>query len=403
MGNDNFLLRSIQDLLEHFFFIPRYQRGYRWGTQQVLDLLNDIGEVDENDPLQKYCLQPLVVARRKGDCFIAKKGKTEEREGMIWYLVPSNEAKECNDSFEVIDGQQRLTTIFIILKYLDVEKPYNLEYETRKGSQEFLLKISKDGLSEENIDFQHMTQCYRTVDDWFQNRTKDLGEEFREKFRKKLLTKVYFIWYEDDSDKPVETFTRLNIGKIALTNAELIKAMLLKQSNFKDASSNEAFRLTQLEMATQWDEIEYTLQNDEFWYFIHPQEWKKPTRIDFVFELLKELNLLKFDGKDLGNDNYTTFRYFYQYLQSKNGRYDEIWTNVRTIFQIFREWFHDATFYHYVGFLAATNCKISALVMTWNEKDKTNFRNELINNIKENIPKNLTQTYENKRECNRQE
>ena len=70
MDKNDFMLLSIQNLLERFFFIPKYQRGYRWGSQQVLDLLNDIGEVDENDPLQKYCLQPLVVAAKK-NCFIA--------------------------------------------------------------------------------------------------------------------------------------------------------------------------------------------------------------------------------------------------------------------------------------------------------------------------------------------
>lgn len=44
------------------FFIPGYQRGYRWTEQQVKDLLNDINEFEpENDSW--YCLQPLVTKK----------------------------------------------------------------------------------------------------------------------------------------------------------------------------------------------------------------------------------------------------------------------------------------------------------------------------------------------------
>lgn len=396
MSENDFMLLSIQNLLERFFFIPRYQRGYRWGTQQVLDLLNDIGEVDENDPLQKYCLQPLVVAEKQ-DCSIARKNEPVKRDGMPWYLIPRADSIPCS-SFEVIDGQQRLTTIFIILKYLGVERPYDLTYETRKKSWNFLMNEIDQGPSDENTDFHHMSQCYGTVEQWF----KDKNDKSKEMFLKKLLTKVYFILYKDDSDNPAETFTRLNIGKIALTNAELIKAMLLKQSNFDtgDDSDREMFRLTQLEMANQWDEIEFTLQKDDFWYFIHPKEWTKPTRIDFIFELIKDMDLLNFQARDLGNDSYATFRYFYQYLKHSSGSdegHKAIWDEVRRIFQIFREWFMDVTFFHYIGFLTSCGVSPKNYIRKWAELDKTAFTEELKKEIATKIEglNNLNQTFSN--------
>ena len=57
-------LIRIKEILNMNFFIPDYQRGYRWEPQQALDLLNDIEEfsnkADRGDE-EIYCIQPLVV------------------------------------------------------------------------------------------------------------------------------------------------------------------------------------------------------------------------------------------------------------------------------------------------------------------------------------------------------
>lgn len=130
-------LKSIGELSEFKFFIPNYQRGYRWTKQQVSDLLNDIYEFDTKKE-HFYCLQPLVV-------------KFRDEENIVW---------------EVIDGQQRLTTIYIILTCLGENNPYSLEYETRKDSREFLLNINQKDKNA-NIDYYHMAQAKETIDDWF--------------------------------------------------------------------------------------------------------------------------------------------------------------------------------------------------------------------------------------------
>ena len=62
------------------FVIKSYQRGYRWEDSQVLALLNDI----YGNGSKPYCLQPVVVRRLE------------------------------EDTFELIDGQQRLTTLLIV-------------------------------------------------------------------------------------------------------------------------------------------------------------------------------------------------------------------------------------------------------------------------------------------------
>jgi hypothetical protein len=73
-------------------------------------------------------------------------------------------------------------------------------------------------------------------------------------------------------------------NKISLTNAELIKALFLNKSNF--GGSYQRVRLQQNEIAIEWDQIEYALQNDEFWLFLHKANYDKPTRIDFIFDII---------------------------------------------------------------------------------------------------------------------
>lgn len=331
--------KSINDLHGMKFFIPSYQRGYRWTEQQVKDLLNDILEFSQKKKQESeyYCLQPLVVKRKDKDVLSSIKAATsiEEVETLL------------KGSWEVIDGQQRLTTLFIILSVLGETSVYFLEYETRIGSEKFLEKIDENK-KDDNIDYYHICQSKQAVASWLDNDVID-----KEGFKETLLNKVKFIWYESVDEDPIKVFTRLNIGKISLTNAELIKALFLNRSNFGEKDS-EHLKLRQQEIASEWDNIEYTLQNDEFWLFLHEKGYDRPTRIDFIFDLICErnsLNLREELYKSIGNDDYKTFRYFYEYFRTDSSNIEDCWKKVKKYFQTFKEWFDDLELYHYVGYL----------------------------------------------------
>lgn len=122
IANTNFEMCPIVDLQGLNFFVNDYQRGYRWTVQQVLDLLEDIDGFDSSTEAF-YCLQPLVVKKRQVD---------EEIKGLF--------PEDCEQVYEVIDGQQRLTTIYLILKIID-EPLYAIQYKTREESAHFLGKI----------------------------------------------------------------------------------------------------------------------------------------------------------------------------------------------------------------------------------------------------------------------
>ena len=367
-------LKSVSELLGMRFFIPSYQRGYRWTEQQVKDLLDDIWEFSKKkkQEYEFYCLQPLVVKRKNEDVLNSIKAATsiEEVETLL------------KGSWEVIDGQQRLTTLFIILSVLGETSVYSLEYETRSSSKEFLEKIHEND-KYDNIDYYHIYQSKQTVTSWFGN-----DKEKKAKFKNILLNSVKFIWYESVDEDPIKVFTRLNIGKISLTNAELIKALFLNRSNFGEKDL-EHLKLRQQEIASEWDNIEYTLQNDEFWLFLHEKGYDRPTRIDFIFDLICERNSLDLKDelyKSIGNDDDRTFRYFYEYFRSDSSNIEYCWKEVKKYFQTFKEWFYDLELYHYIGYLVEYKYLISELVSKWHSsKDKDSFVIYLKTEIKKKI------------------
>lgn len=253
MKNINLEPKLVGDL-EGYFYIPAFQRGYRWKDEVKL-MLDDIDEVPEG---QNYSLQPIVV-------------------------------KRLNDGeFELIDGQQRLTTIFMILRYIKNFLPFNeikfsIDYETRVNSKTFLESIDFKNVDVPvtNIDEYFFVEAAKTIVKWFdsqENKTQAAVD-----ISTKLNKKVRVIWYEVDfKADSVSLFTRLNIGRIPLTNSELVKALFLSRNNGIDD-------VMQVEIATQWDIIEKELHNESFWYFITNKNPKNyPTRIELIFDLMAD-------------------------------------------------------------------------------------------------------------------
>lgn len=360
-------LMQEQETTHKTFFVPSYQRGYRWQRVNVSDLLNDLCEFIHSEK-ETYSLQPLVVFESD------------------------------DNTYHIVDGQQRLTTISILLGYLGL-KQISICYESRKGQQEnrFVEECK-------NIDQYHVNQAFKTIKEWFEN-PKHSGE--KEGFVKLLngtlvKKKVIFIWY-CTADDEVATFVRLNKDKISLTNAELIKAMLLKKGNFSGDSI-----LMQKNIAIKWNNIENTFNDDAFWRFIRPKEDNRSTRVDFLFDIIKRKNLLSYEPKDeTGNDQYSTFRYFYQYFkEKKESAFDEIWNKVNQIYNILVHWYNEIEIYHYIGFLVIynPNC-ISALLDEWLKTDMTipKFKLGLKSRVNEVIERkgcnNLSKQYKYNEEC----
>ncbi|MEJ0003554.1 MAG: DUF262 domain-containing protein [Pararobbsia sp.] len=343
MSVDDLQLRSVSQLMTESFLIPAYQRGYRWTSRQVTELLDDVAAFTERQkPVQGefYCLQPIVVTRR-------------------------------NDLWELIDGQQRLTTIFLILSYFnnrlvsDERKAlFVLNYETRENSGSYLRSLDEK-LHEENIDFFHIWNAYQAIREWFKPKSNRLNY-----IEAAFLNEVNVIWYEvDQAVEPIDVFTRLNVGKIPLTNAELVKALFLRSGNF-DSDGPRARQLQQLRIAQDWDEIERHLQEETFWYFLANRQ-QEANRIDFVLSLRAE------ELQQVSNrwDANSMFLAFNSHLAARQGAITNEWDEVKRMYLQLDEWFRNRFLYHIVGFLLSQGVKVGPIRdLARSVRSKTAFR-----------------------------
>lgn len=387
-------LKTIQDLLDYKFKVPSYQRGYRWEEMHVEALLNDILEFSQKPDKQNnefYCLQPLMLkAINVENSIDISEIQKEANENKIEYEKLQNLINQRPKAeFSVIDGQQRLTTIYLILKHLIDRKPFELTYEINNRENifedhEFKEKCKNNEIDDSSADKFYISTAVKTIKEW-------LGEDNKEKFKKTLLEKVKVIWYElKENDDEKQTFENVNSGKIPLTNAELIKATLINsRDNEKD----------KIELAKEWDEIEYYLQNDEVWGFLTTAE-AYPTRIELIFEIC-------LNQKHNDSDKYETFNTLKEAVEPNNTNekeknkkknskekityksYDEFWQEVKKTFLTLRYWYEDYEIYHLVGFLVSAKLKIEDIYYEFKDKTKTKFRKGLKGKICKSMNKDF--------------
>ena len=320
-------LKSIENFRGFHFLVKDYQRGYKWTATEVRQLLDDLNEFEPKEN-EFYCLQPIII-------------------------------KVDNDKKELIDGQQRCTTIYLILQYLG-QHLFDITYQTREQSAEFLNEIATLNLSGEwndwvashskkdNVDNYHFFQAYRAIQNWFAEKSEDEKSRFLEK----LLSKTKVIWYEVTGEiDSIELFTRINSNKIPLTEAELIKALFLIA--LTDASTRREWVVAQ-----QWDTTENELEESEFWYFIAANT-PPATPIDYIFSLSEVVK-----KQENYQGEYPIFNAYYNaYKNAENKKQwvETQWNEVRNNFLTLKEWFKDFEYYHLVGTLIHLGYNINAI------------------------------------------
>jgi len=333
------------------FYVPSYQRGYRWDESQVMALLNDVYENGENP----YCLQPIVV--RKGE----------------------------DGRYELIDGQQRLTTLYIIYKFMTNRWPdyiddvnYTLCYETRKENEFFFDNIEDETIANSNIDFYFIHQAYKTVERWFSFDREKKPLHVAGKLSEYFDNNVKVIWYEMNSGSEADAislFTRLNIGRIPLTNAELVKALFL-------CESEQVTKGKQMEIALQWDTIEREMHDEDLWYFLTKKKAESyATRIELLFDFMASKN----DGE---REQFFTFLYF----SKQRGNLLALWDEILRYYYRLKEWFKNDKLYHKIGYLVATSTSTIDVLMNETKELKKSAMDALLDDkIRQSI--NSKKTY----------
>lgn len=344
----NFSPMPIADLLDgnHHFVIPSFQRGYRWEEKQVIDLLEDIKQFANNnsDGSDSYFLQPIVV-------------KAIKYEGQ--------------DAWEVLDGQQRLTTMLLLLKRL-MRRLGEDEREEYESSLYDIIYANRPQLdfdnlnATDNIDSFYLSMAKQVIDDWFTSQIEK--RQNLNNFTATLLYKqdrqVKIIWYAIDEDSKdiisINIFNRLNKGKISLTSSELIKALFIMDY---DLCAGEN-KLPAEQLSMEWNEMERKFQDDNFWYFISDDNYGTQTRIDVLFDFVS------CRGEEQDTDySYREFQKLYDFCREQERNNDseqfisswsndirnmqDAWKQVRKTFDRLIAWYEDNMYYHYVGYLIA--------------------------------------------------
>ena len=429
MGN-NIKQYAIGEILDgRYFYIPAYQRGYRWTEKQVGDLLRDLlcFANDSKSDEDFYCLQPIIA------CPITEEKKLKE----LFKSVYDKNLLE-KGVWEIIDGQQRLTTIFLLYKYLIAKKGWNAEtlkeeedgkelyhifYATREDSATFLeslnLDIVKDGDDfKSNIDFYHMASAFKLIDSWIKNEGKEINQRYKlggslETVRSSFFAllngmrdtksgSVQVLWYElseNKSQSSIKEFQKINTGKIRLTDAELIKGLFLLNRNFEQSSKY----IRQSTLAIEWEFIENTLHANNFWYFLQKKGTDMPNRIDLLFSLIYKIHKIKdFEEerfsdilKEADNDILDTrksviFRYYCNMFEGKQGEelqiaVAEAWKEVMTLFRTLDDWFYTPATYNYIGLLSQCGEDITRLIYYYDHMPENATQEDFIDYLKDRI------------------
>lgn len=429
---------AIGELLDgRYFYIPSYQRGYRWTEKQVGDLLRDLlcfandfaNEGKEKKQDQFYCLQPVIA-----------RPITDEDKLKSMFGVEYNDNIRQHGVWEIIDGQQRLTTIFLLYKYLldqkgwdaetlkdeeDGKELYHICYATRDGSEQFLeglsMKAIKDSVKD-NVDYYHMANAFKYIGEWIKTDGKAINvryqlggslDNIRTSFFKLLNgmsdTKggsVQVLWYEIAEAKEksnIKEFQKINTGKIRLTDAELIKGLFLLKKNF---TAGDTY-IKQSELALEWEYIENTLHSNNFWYFLQKKGFDMPNRIDLLFNLIYKKNALKeipedewdskikeIDAQLMDTRQSEIFRFYYNRFEGKIGEdlqheVSVAWDEVMELFRTLDDWFCSPSIYNYIGLLSQCGEDLCRLVLHFEYMPEASTRDDFEAYLKERISYHL--------------
>ena len=365
---DNSQWLSVKDIVSKYkkFNVPSLQRTYRWGGKEITLLLNDLYEfynTNEDSTNDFYPLQPLILKK----------------------------SNKNDDTWNVLDGQQRLTTIKLIASFLKMGKDYCLDisYDTREKTKDFLDNISnkKEEDVGKSMELYYIFHAYEVIEAWFQ---KKEGRKFVEdKERKNAIKNVLFekertrfvVQEMNIDDDEAKTFQNINQGRIPLSCSELIKALFLGhifENNKIDNSCRfvyssdgyglfipidpikERQSLTRLQniIAKEWDDIETVLMHDEFYSFVCPEKDRSINRMDFLFEVV------------CGNEKYKKyktddpFNAIYERIKDdKNANIvdtiSHCWNEVVKCFNRMQKLYYDFDAYHLVGFCNCEHIGIS--------------------------------------------
>ncbi len=306
---------TINDLEQKIFVIPFYQRGYRWTENEAKKLFNDLLEFASLDEKQ-YCLQPIVL---------------QTIESIPEEYKKNPQYSENTQVLRVVDGQQRLTTIAILLNVLGISKEWDIYYTAERNT---LSPILSSG-NTETINAHFIKEVKKAFEGYDEEKKENIRELLRDS-RKTILFLRYDIPLEGIDSEGHQAFLRLNDGKTPLTSSELIRALYM-------VNASELSMQERMEISKEWEIIENTLRNEQFWLMFNSKGLSNtPTRIDLLFALVLGVSLEHAKANP---------RIVFEKMDDIELNLREVWLDVLRCFWWMQSCYDDVEQFNYLGWI----------------------------------------------------
>lgn len=368
---------------DKLFNIPEYQRGYKWTGQQVHQLLNDIHEFDTGgDKDLFYCLQNITLVDKDGN-------------------------------FNVVDGQQRLTTLTLLLSYLGESElvKNRIRYSVRKPSNAFLQNIIAnednfiikiidspsfgqfvEGSDNDFQDIYFMYTALRNINHWFTEEHKDVKPFDKAAFKNKLLNNVKLIVNRIAGIEEQELFMNLNAGRVHLDGSDLVRAILITRVAKQEMEEHDSteiknvVRLNERRVRIGWelDELNaWWSKKDVAAYFAHFTNIKTGEKETIKFDQERHpVNLLYKLWSETQNNAEKEIRL--SLFETKNTNALDLYISIIHLHRTIKDWHEDREIYHYLEFLFIL--KAISFPKIWKEWNTAgNTRNDFISYLKKEI------------------
>lgn len=343
------------------YYVPLYQRGYKWTKTQITKLLTDIDTFEYHSG-KFYCVQNIT-------------------------LVPNLE----NNCYNVVDGQQRLTTMTLLLSALGERELVRHKLLFPKNSiREFTNRFIDDWIisgetlpkswndliaSNSDYDHQdifHLFSGYHIIQDWLSDKNVD-----KVAFLEKLLLHVKFICNVIEGEKEEKIFGNLNSKRIYLDGADLVRAILITRvtkESAQEESVKNIVRINERRVRIGW-ELDYI---NRWWNQKDVQDYFRPfiqikTGGDIQFDLehhaINQLIALYGSSKGWGELSLEKIE------QTKNTV--QLYHELQGLHEELVEWFTHKEIYHYLGFLyhqSGNKPNFKNLLSYWRNESKTKKR-----------------------------
>ena len=255
--------------------LPVYQRPYKWEEKNVNELFTDLNSVIEKSNQNK---EDYKYRYRLGSVILFK----------------TNNPKTNNPEYEIVDGQQRLTTLMLIIGCLNQLgcEIYNNQEQEKRIDLNKIEKFVEDSFKKGEVNQKHLSENYKLIESKIKSESKGYPEKLI-KFLKKNITFVQFI-VTGDKAIAFQLFDSQNSRGKELYPHDLLKAYHLRQIRLESYNKNYANSFVEEELdlekfyAERWDELSSNdeLSLSEFFngYLFKLTRWLRGESANLVFK-----------------------------------------------------------------------------------------------------------------------